>query len=182
MNLNINSFFSGLLSKTILIVLATSTLATAGVATAKLMSAKTPVQSPDRQGVNILAVAPNPTSPVLAIIKKITPTLAAPLIPTPTSASTSSACVIVLFGQQYDVTKLQSTHSGGNVFYCGTDMTTLYTQRHGTNLDRMQPYLISSASSLTTTPAAHTIKPPINDDDDREDKKNKDRYIDSPYL
>jgi predicted heme/steroid binding protein len=58
---------------------------------------------------------------------------------------TGSACVVTLFGLQYDVTQLRSTHSGGDMFNCGTDMTTLYQSTHSTNVTRMQPYLIPQA-------------------------------------
>lgn len=75
--------------------------------------------------------------------------------PTPLTAATSvdNRCIITLFGKQYDVTPLQSTHSGGNVFNCGTDMTIVYQQRHGTDLTMMQPYLITGTgnpASVTT--------------------------------
>ncbi|RJR27026.1 hypothetical protein C4561_04600 [candidate division WWE3 bacterium] len=64
-----------------------------------------------------------------------------------TTLSNDSRCIITLWGKRYDVTKLQSTHSGGNVFDCGTDMTSVYQSQHGTNLSRMVPYLISESSS-----------------------------------
>lgn len=80
------------------------------------------------------------------------------VIPTsvPSSNSTLSqtstvGCTITLFGKQYDVTNLRNTHSGGNIFNCGTDMTGTYQARHGTDLSRMQQYLISSSGGTTSS-------------------------------
>ena len=55
----------------------------------------------------------------------------------------SVKCIITILGEQYDVTKLQRSHSGGNVFECGTDMTSVYEGEHGTDLWRIQPYKVS---------------------------------------
>jgi len=67
--------------------------------------------------------------------------------PTPTS---STDCIITLFGKQYNVTPLITTHSGGNVFKCGTDMTVVYQGQHGTDVSRMQAYLVTSGSTGST--------------------------------
>lgn len=56
-----------------------------------------------------------------------------------------SNCVVRIFGQSYDVSVLGSTHSGGNVFNCGTNMDAVYSSQHGTNTSRIQPYLIPSS-------------------------------------
>ncbi len=64
------------------------------------------------------------------------------------SASASdiySNCVVTLFGNQYDVSPLQTDHSGGNIFTCGTDMTTVYQGRHGTSVTRMAAYAIPTS-------------------------------------
>jgi uncharacterized caspase-like protein len=60
-------------------------------------------------------------------------------------------CAVTLFGKQYDVTNLRNTHSGGNIFNCGTDMTAVYQSRHGTNMSRMQQYLIPSGGTTSST-------------------------------
>ncbi|MEI8361458.1 MAG: hypothetical protein WCG01_04985 [bacterium] len=89
-------------------------------------------------------------------MKKILATsgLAIALFLISTAPSNAAQCVITLFGQQYDVTALQTSHSGGNVFVCGTDQTAIYQAKHGTNMSRMTPYLVASSSttSATTTP------------------------------
>ena len=49
-------------------------------------------------------------------------------ISNPTPSST--ACIITISGVKYDVTSFQYMHSGGNVFNCGTDMTSIFYSRH----------------------------------------------------
>lgn len=86
----------------------------------------------------------------------------------------SNRCIVTLFGQQYDVTTLQSTHSGGNVFNCGTDTTAAYQQKHGTNVSMMQPYLVintvgttgSTGNSPPVNNPSPTSRPHDDDDDD----------------
>lgn len=68
------------------------------------------------------------------------------------NAATIGSCIITLFGQQYDVTSLQSAHTGGNIFVCGTDMTASYQSMHGTDATRMIPYLIQASPTPTPTP------------------------------
>jgi hypothetical protein len=62
----------------------------------------------------------------------------------PQAAVNANACIIMLFGKQYDVAPLRSTHPGGDVFTCNTDMSMVYQKQHGTDVSRMQPYLITS--------------------------------------
>lgn len=66
-------------------------------------------------------------------------------------ASAATPCIITLFGLQYDVTSLQTSHTGGNIFTCGTDMTAIYQPQHGTDVTRMIPYLITSSSSSSSS-------------------------------
>ena len=75
-----------------------------------------------------------------------------PLAPTPIptvkqSVNNANACIVTLFGVQYDVAPLRKTHSGGDIFSCNSDMTSVYQNRHGTNVSRMQAYLVGSGSS-----------------------------------
>lgn len=124
--------------------------------------------------------------------------------PTPTSVVTinsntitvqtnSNACVITLWGKQYDITSLRSTHSGGDIFKCGTDMTTAYQGKHGTNVSRMQKYLVTgttnssnttSQTNQNTSATNNTSKTGRYEDDEHEEKEyendeeHKERYID----
>lgn len=85
------------------------------------------------------------------------PTIAPKTSSSTTQASTTSVgCAITLFGKQYDVTNLRSTHSGGDIFNCGTDMTAVYQGRHGGNVSRMQQYLISSGGTTSSTTTTNT--------------------------
>lgn len=51
-------------------------------------------------------------------------------------------CIVTIFDKRYDVTELRSTHSGGDVYECGTDMSADFESEHGTNVQRIQQYLI----------------------------------------
>lgn len=101
------------------------------------------------------------------------------------STVTAAPCLITLFGQQFDVTSLQTSHTGGNLFVCGTDMTSTYLAQHGTDLSRMQPYLVTPTPTPTPTgtptptvspsptaspdPSASPETEEIEDDDDDND-------------
>lgn len=39
-------------------------------------------------------------------------------------------CLVQISGHVYDVTVLKTTHSGGDIFQCGTDMTSIYFTQH----------------------------------------------------
>lgn len=84
-------------------------------------------------------------------------------VSSPTSTfqpASSTGCIITLFGKQYDVTSLQSTHSGGNVFNCGTDMTTVYQSRHGSNVSQMAPYLVTQNGGTSSPPSSSPTTSP----------------------
>ena len=67
-------------------------------------------------------------------------------------APATGGCIITLFGKQYDVASLRSTHPGGDVFACGTDMTAAYQRQHGTDVSRMQAYLVTASPSQQPSP------------------------------
>lgn len=141
--------------------------------------------NPGVLGANTNSLSPGKTNlptgvksaDVLAATKKLVLNISPTRIITPPQSSNfSSNCIITLFGKQYDITSLLTTHSGGNVFQCGTDMTASYQSRHGTNLSRMAPYLVNT--STPTNPAPRPTQPPTitplpriprDDDDDRGD-------------
>jgi len=58
------------------------------------------------------------------------------------SPITGSSCIITVNGSSYDVTRLQRTHSGGNVFICGADNTAIFARQHGTNYRLIAPYKV----------------------------------------
>lgn len=61
-------------------------------------------------------------------------------------AKVAGKCIITLFGKQYNVTDLQRTHTKGVTFVCGTDMSSVYQGQHGTDMTRMEPYLIKTGN------------------------------------
>lgn len=80
----------------------------------------------------------SPITPTPVLVKpKITPQLTtespAPLTQTPANPSTSAVndqCLVTIDGMKYNVAELRKTHSGGDVFQCGTDMTQIFYSRH----------------------------------------------------
>lgn len=131
-------------------------------------SAETPTILPTNAEPNTITNN-NPTIKTKAILPTPTLTLIPTLIPT---SVPDSRCLITLFGSQYDVTTLRSTHSGGDIFKCGTDMTTTYTNQHGTNLSRMTKYLVttsnnsnsnSNSKNTNSAPTATPTKTTSND-------------------
>ncbi|MFZ2199309.1 MAG: hypothetical protein WAV40_00795 [Microgenomates group bacterium] len=117
-------------------------------------------------------------------------------------AYAATPCIVTLFGVQYDVSPLQTGHTGGNIFVCGTDMTATYQGMHGTNVSRMVSYLLTSPSpspsvspSLSPSPSpsvspspstspspSPSVSPsstpspsgsPISHDDDEEENENE---------
>jgi hypothetical protein len=80
---------------------------------------------------------PTPT-PVPIATPTPTPTLAPSPIPTP-----SNRCIVQIDGVSYDVATLRVTHSGGDIFVCGTDMSQTFWSRHNSRiLQKMQQYKI----------------------------------------
>jgi hypothetical protein len=60
--------------------------------------------------------------------------------PTPTP---DTRCIIVIDGAQYNVTQLRSTHSGGDIFTCQTDMSAIFWSRHNQDIfQKLQKYRI----------------------------------------
>lgn len=58
------------------------------------------------------------------------------------NAPAAASCIITIDGSRYDVQPLRSTHPGGDIFQCGTDMSTVFHGQHGDNLGMIRKYLI----------------------------------------
>ena len=114
---------------------------------------KTDDKKPETKPSPTVTTAPRTVRSSLALNTTPTPTPSLTPSASGTNGSTtnSSACIITLFWKQYDVTSLQSGHPGGNVFKCGTDQTVLYQSQHGTDLSRMQPYLVTGSNSSSSS-------------------------------
>jgi hypothetical protein len=90
-----------------------------------------PTPSPRRE----LTPSTTPIPTAISIPKaKITPQNVTP-------TSISNKCIVTLFESLYDVTSLKISHSGGDIFNCGSDMTSIYQGEHGSGLSRMSAYL-----------------------------------------
>lgn len=58
-------------------------------------------------------------------------------------APVASGCIITLDGGSYNVTSLQKSHSGGDIFNCGSDMSATFWGKHGQSIfNKMQQYRI----------------------------------------
>jgi hypothetical protein len=56
--------------------------------------------------------------------------------------STEDRCIVTVFSKKYDVTELRGTHPGGDIYQCGVDMSAMYGGQHGSNVERLEPYLV----------------------------------------
>ena len=75
-----------------------------------------------------------PTSPVNQVVVTQVPVL--PVV-------VDNRCIIVVDGSRYDISQFRNQHSGGDIFQCGTDMSTVFHDRHPNSfLDRMSKYRI----------------------------------------
>ncbi|OGK62574.1 hypothetical protein A2334_03645 [Candidatus Roizmanbacteria bacterium RIFOXYB2_FULL_38_10] len=98
------------------------------------------------------------------------------------SRDTDTRCIVTLFGNQYDVTSLKGNHSGGDIFTCGIDMTTDYQGKHGTNLNRMQQYLVTSGGTTSSSSSTNSSSSKKNDKrDDEEHEKDRDEERDEDH-
>jgi len=78
------------------------------------------------------------TSPVVADpapTANSAPTSAPTITPDPTPAPAPTpapvnSCIITISGKKYGISELIKTHSGGNVFKCGQDNTSIFFSKH----------------------------------------------------
>ena len=56
--------------------------------------------------------------------------------------SIDEKCVVIIAGQRYDVTELRLTHTGGDVFECGEDLTELFQLNHPGEWELLDPFEI----------------------------------------
>jgi len=76
---------------------------------------------------------------------KVNPTRTIAQLPTdPPQPTPVVGCVVTIEGRRFDVLALRQTHSGGDIFTCGTDMTATYFSKHDASMLNgvMQQYLI----------------------------------------
>ena len=150
-------------------------------------------ESPRSEKVNAIVVnqehnttARNTILPTAKSTSRIVPTVAPAKIVTAPSASTNaSLCIVTISGQQFDVTRLRSTHSGGDIFACGTDMTATYQSRHGTSLSRMSAYAVNAQTGATAigstgaSGAIVTTKTSTFHEEEHEDERTESHFTES---
>lgn len=74
--------------------------------------------------------SPSSTSPV-------------PTSPPSTAPTTDPRCLITIDGRLYNITEFRSTHPGGNIFTCGTDMSAVFYSQHDSSyLAKLSPYAL----------------------------------------
>jgi hypothetical protein len=177
-------------------------LTTTGVAASKLWSvyqtnsslAAGPLEIRQIAATEAASVEPTKRAPVTkAVVKQAalptqaptplpTPRPSFALVPLPQPSPTplsSSGCIITLSGKQYDVTPLRSSHPGGDIFVCGTDMTASYNSRHGSDLSRMTKYQVTNTTGAPvslSTPKPSSARKDDHDEEESDDEKR--RYID----
>jgi hypothetical protein len=66
----------------------------------------------------------------------------APITTNLNSVQPITTCIITVDGLKYDVQQLRSTHTGGDVFKCGTDMSSVFHGKHGESVKRIEKYLV----------------------------------------
>ena len=187
----IKTFLSSLGSKFLMTLLVGSTILTTGVAISKVSNSFARSEIPVK-GINIEAaekvvepagIVTKIVTPIIRAANRVIPTLVptafpAAVVPTKTSTVNNNQCIVTISGTQYDVTRLRTTHSGGDVFKCGTDMTSAYQGKHGTNMSRMQAYLINNVNSnASNSPTIPTSIQKAENNDDRQDFEHEDRYV-----
>lgn len=108
--------------------------------TAPVAKKVTATKKPSATTSPVATKSPTTTSaPTPTVVATPKPTVAA--TPTPTPAA--SGCIVTINGASYNITSLVKSHSGGNVFKCGTDMSSTFTgasPRH--NISWMTKYKI----------------------------------------
>lgn len=97
--------------------------------------------------VKTIVIKVTATPPIARTSVATTPpavTTAPPAQAPPTQPpTTATGCIIVIDGGRYDVTAFRGSHSGGDIFSCGQDMSQTFWGQHGQKqLSTMQKYRI----------------------------------------
>lgn len=158
---NIIEYISkNIVSAIVVTVLTGITVTTSAAGTAKLLGSMNSFKPsvPEVRGVQAVDNTDKTKKPITIVktnsvsgtkLTKNVPIISPTSVPSTNNnvAQNNNSCLITLFGKQYDVFSLQTTHSGGNVFSCNSDMTSTYQARHGTDVSRMQKYLVASTGT-----------------------------------
>ena len=86
----------------------------------------------------------SPAEPQAPVVEEKT---AAVPTPAPVKAAPpppDNRCLITVKGNRYDVTAYRKRHPGGDIFKCGSDMTSAFNDQHSSGtLKKMQQYLVN---------------------------------------
>lgn len=58
----------------------------------------------------------------------------------PSQQQQNKLCLITINDEKYDVEALRSTHPGGDIYVCDTDMTETFNSKHGMDYERLSKY------------------------------------------
>lgn len=101
------------------------------IASATRTNMPTPIPSIEPIPSAVVSPTPSPTP------------IPATATPTPTPTPTPTGCIVTIDGVKYNVDSLRKTHSGGDIFVCGTDMSVTFWNEHNSRiLSKMQKYKI----------------------------------------
>jgi|CXWL01.1.fsa_nt_gi hypothetical protein len=198
------SWFTNLGQKLAVLLLVGTTAVTTGSAVTKIAARNNVLGVSSgaevRIGTGGASISPTPTV-INPIVKPTANPTAKPTtrpLPTATPAGQvsqvvnatpdlSGRCIITLSGKQYDVTTLRSSHSGGDVFVCDSDMTASYQAKHGTNMNRMARYEVTAGGQTGVTGGGTTgtdvagvgsaDEEEDEEEDEREDAEHEERYV-----
>lgn len=128
------------------------------------------------------AATPSPTAqPAATSVPKAAKPATTPT-PTPGTSANVQTCIITVFGKTYDVQRLRTTHGGGDIFVCNSDMTTAYQSAHGSNTSRLAAYAVTTSGGQTgqtgqTSGGSTSVSGSHEDDDKDELEEERERTI-----
>lgn len=98
---------------------------------------------PSKKAAVTAMVSRAPAAPRPMVKPTAAPTRVVTPVKTATPEPLAGKCIIMIDGGRYDVTQFRNTHSGGNVFTCGTDVSAIFHRQHPNSfLDKMRQYRI----------------------------------------
>ncbi len=142
-----------MVSKIVIGLFAVLSLFTTGMVISKVLSSTSVPKINNNVDVSQNLPEPTVTKPVVSTIKIL-----------PKATSSADQCIVAISGQKYNVTALQTSHSGGDIFDCGTDMTKAYTKKHGSSLSLIKKYLIGNVTNEIFPTSTKNLRGEEDDD------------------
>ncbi|KKS06817.1 hypothetical protein A3K01_03630 [candidate division WWE3 bacterium RIFOXYD1_FULL_43_17] len=86
----------------------------------------------------------SPVEPQTPVVEEKPVVVTAPVPVKAAPPPVDNRCLITVKGSQYDVTAYRKRHPGGDIFKCGSDMTSAFNDQHSSGtLKKMQQYLVN---------------------------------------